>query len=191
MSALLLQENTLYSSSTERSLIASNEEVASHVLVYNFFGMLGVYNELQGAYKYNVLRYIKNTSYPRLSNISDNQNNMSLSVRLAFEARLFRQPIVPYEMFELLAELRFGNTETIDSNLVRDWANTLYDHKLLQIKDIRTRLNFFRFKNNEEYDLGWLAYKLDRIVQGNRNLPYTQTFRKYSKFLIHKTPNLF
>lgn len=152
--------------------------------------MLGIYNELQGAYKYNVLRYIKNTSYPMMSNVSNAQNNMSLSVRLAYEAKLFKQPIVPYEMFELLAELRFGNTKKIDSDIAREWANHLYNHKLIQIRDIRTRLNFFRFKNDESLDLGWLAYKLDRILRGNR-LPYTSTFRKYSKYLIHKTPNLF
>jgi len=83
-----LRENTLYTDATSKQTFVTDEKAMMSAFMFNFVGMLIGYNIIKD--KQRAHTYFKNDLKLQLNNISDENNNMSLIIKLLDDKGAFK-----------------------------------------------------------------------------------------------------
>jgi hypothetical protein len=115
-----LLENSLYSNPTERAALVSNKKDCADSLMFNFFGFLSIYKITDN--RATVKTYGQTEGKLWLKNIGDENHDVSLSVKLAYEAGVITADVAN-EMTKMLVLIK---SKTITSaNLMDDNVRAL------------------------------------------------------------------
>lgn len=175
-----LEENALFTTDAERADIIRDTDRAAAALLFNFFGMLGLINATKPAQKRIILNFLKKDKKLRLSTIDDTNHDISLSVKLAHEAGLWKNDAIVNEITRFLVKLKAGQVDHIDSQFVAKWANGLKADIPIKIKDPVMRRAFIAFRDDggKTIDVSYLAVtfkkRINKVGDGG-------DFKRYAK----------
>ena len=165
-----LQENSLYKDAAERKALVADKSKVADALLYNFFGMLGLLNTVGDTKKKTRLfNYMKKDKSVRLKAIGDDNHDISLSIKLAAEAELFRNPAVIPQITMFLAKLKTGGITDIDNDIILGWAKSLKPEFVRHISDVRSRTAWMDWIGSDgKEDVSTLAISLRRQVRKDK-----------------------
>ena len=124
-----ITENSLYKTQTERDALFANKEALAVHFLYNFVGVLGLYD---GASQNGIARfkqYFAKDGQLQLANIGEKNNDMSIVVKLASEDGYFRSPNTVNEITRFLVKLKAGQIDKVDSQIIRNWLHQIIPQK--------------------------------------------------------------
>lgn len=175
-----LLENTLYTTPAERDTLLKDKSRVATIFVTNFFGTLGLINALKPAQKKTVINFLRKDKRVQVANISDDNHDISLSLKLASEADFFISSITATEISKFLFKLKSGQIDTIDSAVAAKWANGLKPDFALSLKDPYIRSAFIDFRDNggTTVDISRLAVIFKRRIN---KLPDGGDFKRFAK----------
>lgn len=177
----IIQENSIYTTKAEYDAIIADQSKAMDVLVFNFFAMLGLMNAVTHPGDVaRIKRFFRSDKKLQLSNISDDNNDISLAIKIASEAGLFRTDLTAKEITRFLVKLKKGDIDEIDSRIVGKWAKALKPLALQSVSNPRMKKAFKDFADDggETIDVSRLAVLGKRIAKQSE---YSGDFRIYSK----------
>ena len=120
-----LLENTLYTDATSKQAFVDNEKSMMSAFMFNFFGMLLGYNLVKN--KQKAIVYFKSDLKLQLNNITDDNNNMSLIIKLLSEKGAFKSPQTPAQITRFLVKLKQNSIDEVDSEILVGWMNGIKD----------------------------------------------------------------
>ena len=175
-----LLENTLYTTPAERDVLLKDKARVAAIFVTNFFGTLGLINALKPAQKKTVINFLRKDKRVQVANISDDNHDISLSLKLAHEAGFFVSNVTSMEISKFLFKLKSGQIDTIDSAVAAGWANGLKPDFALSLKDPYIRSAFIDFRDNggKTVDISRLAVVFKRRIN---KLPDGGDFKRFAK----------
>lgn len=106
-------ENTLYKTDAEKQFLVSNAQEIMDALYINYFGVIGLYKLSE---KPVLKKYFKDDKKLTSSNITDDNNDNSLSVKLAVDNDLIKKTTAN-KMTKLLALLKKGSLSSDDIDI--------------------------------------------------------------------------
>lgn len=120
-----LRENSLYTDATSKAALASDKERLMDSLMFNFFGFLGLYN-LSDSRGY-MRTYETTEGKLTINDISDSNHDVSLSVKMAYDAGLITQTVV-IKMTRLLALIKQKKLKgkDLDVSVVRSFLDQIH-----------------------------------------------------------------
>lgn len=160
-----LQENTLYTTDAEKQALLADKDRVALAFVYNFLGMLGLIRAVPNDSAKNfIFRHLKTDKQLRIQNIGDDNLDISLSVKLASDAGLFRTAQTVNDITRFLAKVKLGQVDDIDSLKVAEWVDGLVTnfHTYLKIPGVRAAFVDFRNDAGKTLDISRLAIVLRR-----------------------------
>lgn len=141
-----LTENSLYSTAVDKDAFIKDKSRVAHALLFNFFGTLGMINGSQPAQRQTLLNFLRNDKQLRIDKIDDTNLDISLSVKLAYDAGFFINTATVNEITRFLVKLKQGQITNIDSLIIGRWAAALKPDFITSIKDPTLRQAFIQFK---------------------------------------------
>lgn len=174
MTENLLQENSLYTDAASRAKLVADKRACMDALLINFFGFLGLFklSDSRGYMK----NYETTEGKLMLSSIGDTNHDVSLSVKLAFEAGIIMLPVVN-AMTKLLVLIKNKQIKSadLDEQKVRDILDgVLYKQHQPSPTILMAISNF----HNGTISIGLLAKELYSLCRTNKHLiPVTTEFR--------------
>lgn len=122
-----LTENSLYADAASKDTLMANNELLMDSLFFNYFGFLGLFllNDKRGAMK----TYETSEGKLYINNIGDVNHDVSLAVKMAYDAKLIPQSVTN-KMTKLLQLIKSKTIKgkDLDEAVVRDYLNEIkYD----------------------------------------------------------------
>lgn len=156
-----LTENTLYATDSEKQeLIADKERLAS-VFLFNFWAMLGLINATTDTQKNMLLKHFKTDKKLRIASIGDENQDLSLSLKLAVEADFFINQTTPNEITRFLVKLKTGQIESINNAIVYGWAQKIRPTFPVLLKQPIMKAAWKEFLDGKgDVDISHIAVKL-------------------------------
>jgi len=135
-----LLENSIYSTPAEREDLLKDKGKIAEIFISNFLGILGMLNANSHPRDIRALnKYFRQDKKVRLSSIDDDNNDMSLAVKLAHEAGFFKSDTIVNQITRFLAKAKLGQMQTIDTSIVAEWLAGMKPEFLQSIKDPQVR----------------------------------------------------
>ena len=122
---MLILENTLYTNQQEKDQLLAQSDQVMNALIVNYFGFLGLFK--LGARRGTLKNYSTDELSVRLTSITDDNQDPSLVVKLAYDVGLIRRDVVD-QMTRLLAALKQKKIQTgkdLDETKVRELASLI------------------------------------------------------------------
>ena len=138
-----IPENTLYKDAAERTALLANEEQLAISFLYNFLGVFGLFNGAKNQTAFT--NYFKHDKQLRVDKINDDNNDMSLIIKLVNEAGYFRVHNTINEITRLLFKLKSGGVTSIDDTIVRTWCSHIIPGKFQLKLPMRLRRPLIEF----------------------------------------------
>jgi hypothetical protein len=120
-----LRENTLYTDLTSKQTFVTDEKAMMSAFMFNFVGMLIGYNIIKD--KQRAHTYFKNDLKLQLNNISDENNNMSLIIKLLDDKGAFKSSTTAAQITRFLVKLKQGGISEVDPTILIEWMNGIKD----------------------------------------------------------------
>jgi hypothetical protein len=118
---LPLNEGTVYTTQAEKDAFLKDKTNIANYFMFNFFGMIGIMSFFQG--KSPIVAYFSTDQKHQLSNITDTNTDMSLSVKLMTEAGgLTTTTATNLTKFLVLLKNKSINSSNFDEKIIRGWA---------------------------------------------------------------------
>ena len=187
-----LNENTLYKDQAERAALLNDKPKVVDAFIFNFIGVLGLIN---GAANTNdvarLKRYFANDKKLFVSSIGDDNNDISLAVRLMHDADMFQSQETVNEITRFLARLKTGKVDPVDSRIVAGWLKKLKPDFVRNINDQQMKKAVFDFiqDGGETTDMSGLAILLKRKMRKFDVAGDFQEFAKRVKIADRKPPH--
>lgn len=175
-----LVENNLYKTSAEKDALTKDKDRVATAFLYNFFGMLGMINGVQAAHKPTLMNSFKKDAKLMIGSIGDDNLDISLSVKLAYDAGFFINPATVNEITRFLVKLKAGQITQIDSAIAGRWAAAIKPDFAPHISDpvLRNAWTIYRTDEGKTLDVSWLAVRLKKQLNKNTD---TGDFGRYAK----------
>lgn len=158
-----INENNLYSTDAEKQAILADKEEVVEAFLFNFFGILGLLNSAKTPRLVNLIKqYAKQDKKLRITTIDDDNNDMSLSLKLAHEAGMFKTTSTVNDITKFLVKMRQGEIAQVDSTFVANWANDLKPEFAANIRNAKIKGIFKEFAKDggKTIDISRLAMAL-------------------------------
>ena len=123
-----LHENLLYTSADKADFLDDDNAIINAFMI-NFVGVALAFNLSLNQAK--VLRYIKADKKVRLANITDENNDMSLIIKIMSDKKMFKNNTVTNEITRFLAKLKTGSIDNIDEGILLAWINQVKDSNMI------------------------------------------------------------
>ncbi|AAQ17796.1 hypothetical protein Aeh1ORF131c [Aeromonas phage Aeh1] len=143
-----LAENTLYDAANKATFV-DDETAIMNAFMFNFIGILGSFNaarqmnHLSSLRKYE--RYFKSDGQLMLKNIGDDNNNISLVLKLMTDKKMFISDAKVSEMTRFLVKCKAGVINTVDDDIVRGWVANIKSTALMNLHPkLRDLMNKFK-----------------------------------------------
>jgi hypothetical protein len=117
-----IQENSLYTPDKKDDFL-KDEKAIMDAFLYNFIGTVAFYEA--AIKKEKVLRYIKSDLRLRVDNITDDNNDMSLIIKIMNDKGYFRTDQTVTQITKFMAKLKTGSIDNIDVEIVKEWINAV------------------------------------------------------------------
>lgn len=166
-----LQETTLYTTQAEKDAILADPTAVAEIVAFNFFGMIGLINATTDSQRKRLTNFFKKDKKLMLHNINDDNHDISLSIKLANDAKMFKTPTDAAKITLFLVKLKAGQINIIDSKIAGEWANYFNTTFYQNLKDPivhSTMINFMRDGGNT-IDVSQIAIALKKRVNKNRH----------------------
>jgi hypothetical protein len=176
-----LNENSLYKNQAERDALLKDKTKVVEAFLFNFLGILGLINGAANSNDVKRLKnYFLNDKKLFISSIGDDNNDISLSVRLMHDAEMFQTSETVNQITRFLARLKSGKVEPVDSRIIAGWLKKLKPDFIINIKDsqIKKAVSDFIKDGGENIDISSLAILLKRKM---RKFEVVGDFREFAK----------
>lgn len=174
-----LQENTLYDEETKSVFIDSETDIIN-AFAFNFLGILGSYNASklsnQKPVAKNIVLYFKGDKQLRINNIIDDNNNISLVLKLMTDKHMFISTTKVNEMTRFLVLAKMGQVDNVDDDIIRGWVDNIKQNMIMKA-DPRIRPIIQGFKDGK-LTLVEVSKVLRKLV--TRFLPISAEYKKLS-----------
>lgn len=120
-----LRENTLYADPVSKQTFVADEKAMMSAFMFNFVGMLIGYNIIKD--RKRVQTYFKNDLKLQLPNIGDDNNNMSLVIKLLEDGGAFKSSTTAAQITRFLVKLKQGSIDEVDPDILIGWMNGIKD----------------------------------------------------------------
>lgn len=134
-----LVENEVYSTPAERDVYVNDRTKAAQLLAINFFGTLGVINSAQAHnhpfWSNKVVKLMKSDKQVQLSNIKDDNSDLSVTLKISVDAGLWKNESSPREITRFLAKMKTIKPDTIDNAVLLKWAQDLKPDFAMTLQD--------------------------------------------------------
>lgn len=159
-----LVENSLYTNQAERDALLADKEKVALAFIFNFLGTIGIINAANPKQLNNLFKYLKDDKNLRISTINDTNHDISLSLKLAYEAGFFKNDQTVNEITKFLVKLKSGQVTKIDSKIVANWVNDLKPDFAQKITDSKIKQAFLEFQQDkgETIDISRLTLVLKK-----------------------------
>ena len=117
-----VSENSLYGPSTKAEFLADEQKIVDAFL-FNFVGVVAAYEA--ALKKEKILKYVRSDGRVRVDNISDDNHDISLVVKLMHDKDFFKTPQTAMQMTKFLARFKQGGIDSVDSKIVQGWLEGL------------------------------------------------------------------
>lgn len=117
-----IQENSLYTPDKKDDFL-KDEKAIMDAFLYNFIGTVAFYEA--AIKKEKVLRYIKSDLRLRVDNITDDNNDMSLIIKIMNDKGYFKTDQTVTQITKFIAKLKTGSVDNIDVEIVKEWINAV------------------------------------------------------------------
>lgn len=121
-----LLENTLYTDPVTKQSFMADDKAVMAAFMFNFVGMLIGYNIIKD--KKRVKTYFKNDLKLQLPNISDDNNNMSLIIKILDDKGAFKSATTAAKITRFLVKLKQGAIDEVDSDILIGWMNEIKEN---------------------------------------------------------------
>lgn len=118
-------ENTLYTDPTEKQAFLADERAIMSAFMYNFVGMLIGYNLIKD--KQRAKTYFKRDLKLQLPNITDENNNMSLIVKILDDKSAFKSQQTALQITRFLVKLKQGAIDEVQGDILIGWMTGIKD----------------------------------------------------------------
>lgn len=112
-----ISESTFYKDSASKQIFLSDPENLGAGFMFSFMGLLGLLNGSKN--KKVIVNHFKSDKQLRLANISDDNNNTSLILKLMEEEDAFISSSVVNELTRFLVIMKGGRIDTVKDDLIR------------------------------------------------------------------------
>jgi hypothetical protein len=121
-----LLENTLYTDAASKQAFLADDKAVMSAFMYNFVGMLIGYNIIKD--KKRAKTYFKSDQKLQPNNINDDNNNMSLLVKILDDKSAFKSATTAAQITRFLVKLKQGSIDEVDVNILIGWMNGIKDN---------------------------------------------------------------
>lgn len=168
-----LQENSLYKDDTSKATLMANNERLMDSLMFNYFGFLGLYalNDSRSMLK----TYETTEGELVVKNIGDTNHDVSLSVKMAFDANLISKSVVD-KMTKLLVLIKGKQIKgkDLDVTIIRKYLDEIHYSTNKPSTKVYAIIKSFHDAN---IDLPTLAFNLYQIAKNKDYKAITEEFR--------------
>jgi hypothetical protein len=185
-----LHENSLYADATERAELLKDKEKVAEAFIFNFVAILGLLNASTHTRDLSIMRrYFMSDKKVMLANISDDNNDLSLAVKLASEAGFFKTELTVTQITRFLAKLKLGQITSVDSKILAGWLQGLKPEFIRYLKDpqVRAAVADFIKDGGETIDVSSISVlmkkKMRKLEMGGEFVPFARKFK-----LVERTP---
>lgn len=176
-----LSENTLYTTAQEREDLVKDQDRVMMALVYNFFGILGLLNGVtKQPHRTMLINFLKKDKQLRLNTIGDDNHDLSLVIKLAHEAGLFKNEAVVNQITRFLVKLKTGQIKEVDTKQLFQYIDQMKPNLVVKLKNPKVRAAWRQFvaDKGDTLDVSWLAIQLKKQAL---KVPESGEFRVYAK----------
>lgn len=115
----MLLENSLYTNQAEKDELLKDRQKLADALIYNYFGFISLFSAIP---RKDVKQWKNNELKVRLENITDDNTDVSLSVKLAYEAKMIPKSTVDKltRLLSLFKQGKITKAKDINDDLVHD-----------------------------------------------------------------------
>lgn len=119
-------ENSIYTDKAGRDAIMADKKRVAELFTNNFLAIIGMFNATAKASSKQKLReYIKSDKKLRIADISDENNDMTIAIKMAKESGFFKGDEVVNQITRFLAKVKTSNIDKIDSTIVAGWLDKM------------------------------------------------------------------
>lgn len=118
----LLGENSLYDGQSKAAFVQDDQKIVNAFL-FNFVGTVAAYEAAMK--KDRILKYIRSDLKLKVDNVTDDNNDTSLVIKLMSDKGFFKTDKVANQMTRFLAKLKQGGVDDVDPSIVQGWLNSL------------------------------------------------------------------
>lgn len=123
-----IPENSFYQLQTDKDAFIANDKLVMNAFFFSFIGFLAF---LDGAKdKQKIRTYFMNDKKLQLANITDENNDASLIIKIMHEKGFFKTATTANEITRFLVKAKTGQITDIDATIVRGWIEGIKSDKL-------------------------------------------------------------
>lgn len=175
-------ENSLYTTPTEREELVNDKERVAKLFVTTFLGFIAMYGS--GKVKTSLASYLRGEQKVTLRNIGDDNNDLSLVIKLALESGVIRIQQAR-EMTKLVYLLKKLSIDTVDEVAILNLMSP--NIKIIKELDGRFRSQYNRYLSSE-ISIYEFIYSLRAQIRADESLSteFKDIFIKYLPMLKKK-----
>ena len=175
-------ENSLYTTPTEREELVNDKEQVAKLFVTTFLGFIAMYGS--GKVKSSLATYLRDEQKVTLRNIGDDNNDLSLVIKLALESGVIRIQQAR-EMTKLVYLLKKLSIDTVDEVAILNLMSP--NIKLIKELDGRFKSQYNRYLSSE-ISIYEFIYNLRTQIRADESLSteFKDIFIKYLPMLKKK-----
>lgn len=185
-----LVENSLYTNQAEKDALLADKEKVALAFIFNFLGTIGIINAANPKQLNMLFKHLKDDKNLRISTINDTNHDISLSLKLAYEAGFFKNDQTVNEITKFLVKLKSGQVDKIDSKIVANWVNDLKSDFAQKITDGKIKQAFLEFQQDkgETIDISRLTLVLkkraNKYAESGEFTPFVKRFNHLKELII-------
>jgi hypothetical protein len=123
---LKLQENNLYTDPASKQSFIDDDKAIMGAFMFNFVGMLIGYNIIKD--KKRAKTYFKSDLKLQLPNITDDNNNMSLIIKIMDDKGAFKSSTTAAQITRFLVKLKQGSVDEVEPEILIGWMNGIKEN---------------------------------------------------------------
>ena len=155
-----LKENSFYSNDTEKGEFLSDDKKIISAFFYGFLGWVSLLGSAKK--KERVKAYFKKDAKLRVTSITDDNNDVSLIIKIMADKGYFISPNTPNEITRFLVKAKSGQIDSVDPDIVKGWINQIKPGEMQKAPPALKKINK-RFQ--EGGTLGQMAYDLRQMAK--------------------------
>jgi hypothetical protein len=183
-----LGENSFYTIQSEKDEFVNNDKAIMNAFIFSFVAMTSMINISKEASLQKIKTYFKQDKQLRQTSISDENNDVSLIIKIMAEKDFFKTPAVVNQITRFLVIMKQGTVSSVDEEIIRGWINAIKVDKLMLLPSaVKKRVKAFQ----DGGSLTVLAADLkDFAIYRNSNKMKDTEYYKIAKIVKYDTKKI-
>ena len=138
-----IDENTLFTTQAEKDALVNDDKAIINAFVFSFIGMVALLDSAKDNTR--IKMHFKSDQKLRVDDISDNNNDTSLIIKIMSDKKFFKNPITVTQITKFLVKVKQGTIDEVDANIIRGWLDDIKPEKLMLLPaGVKVRIKAFR-----------------------------------------------